>query len=139
MGVEGHRVAAPAPEELVDRHPGPFALYIPQCHVHATEGVVEDGPAAPVRAHVGRLVDILYVVRVAADEERLQVFLDGRDYGKRTLGERRAPETVEAWLVGFDLYHHESYALWRSADGPYVGDLQLPAPCPTACSAGVGS
>jgi hypothetical protein len=139
VGVEGHRVAALAPEELMYRHPCPLAFYIPQRHVRAGQGVVQDRAAAPVRTHVGRLVDILDIVRVAADEERLQILLDGRDDGQRALGERGASEAVELGLVGLDLDDHEPYSLRRRADRCYVRDLHLPAPWPTACSAGVGS
>ena len=81
-------------------------------------------PVAPVRADVGGLPDVLDLVGVAADEERLQVLLDGGLDDQRALGEGGAAEAVQARLAGHDLDDDEADAVGRGEDRLDVGDLQ---------------
>ena len=57
---------------------GPLALDVPERHVDAAHRVEQHRAVPPVRADVGRLPDVLDLVGVAADQERLEVLLDGR-------------------------------------------------------------
>ncbi len=48
MPVQGHGLPALAAEQLVDGHAGSLPLDVPQGHVDAGDGVVENGPIPPV-------------------------------------------------------------------------------------------
>jgi hypothetical protein len=122
VDVDVGRAADTAAEQLVDGHPGPLALDVPQGLVDAGHGVVEDRPAAPVGADIRRLPDVLDVVRVAADEERPQVVLDRGHDRERALRERRAPDAPETRVARLDLHDHEPDAVRGRADRPDVGD-----------------
>ena len=63
--------------------------------------------------------------RVLADQERLEIAVDGRGHDAGPLGEGGAAEAVEAGLVGHDLDHDVAGAAGRGGeDGLNVGDLQ---------------
>jgi hypothetical protein len=117
MRVQRRRLAALAAHELVDGHAGAFALDVPQRLVDAGQRVVEHRATAPVGADVGRLIDILDVVRAAAEEERLEILLDRGHHGQRALGEGGAAEAVQAGLARLDLDHDQAYAVGRGTDG----------------------
>ena len=70
MRVAGHREAALAPEQLVDRHVGPLALDVPQGLVQAAQGIVQHRAVAPVGAGVGVLPHVLDAIHVPALGER---------------------------------------------------------------------
>ncbi len=112
-----------AAEELIERHPGALALDVPERDVHAAHRVEEHRPVAPVRAHVARLPDVLDLVDVAADEERLEVLVDRRLHDERALREGRAPPADEAGLGRLDLHDHEPDAIGRRQDRLDVADL----------------
>ena len=116
MGIQRRGHAALATEELIDRHTRALALDVPQRHVDAAQRVVEHRPAAPVRRHVRRLVDVLDVVGVAADEERLEVLLDRGHDRQRPLRKRRAAQPVQSWLARLDLDDDQADAIRRGAD-----------------------
>src|SRR5262252_10542423 len=99
MRVEPRCLAALAAEELPHGHPRALALEIPQRHVDAGQCVVEHRPAAPVRADVCRLKDVLDVIRVAPQQEWLEVLLNRGDDRQRPLGERSAAQAVQTWLA----------------------------------------
>ena len=88
--VAGGAEAAFAAQQLVERHAGALALDVPQRDVHAAHRVEQHRAVAPVRAHIRRLPDVLDLVDVAADEERLQVLLDGGLDDEGPLRERGA-------------------------------------------------
>ena len=116
VGVQRRRLAALAAEQLVDGHARPLALDVPQRLVDAGQRVVQHRPAAPVGADVGRLIDVFDVVRVAADQERLEVLLDRGDDRQRPLGERGAAQPVQARLAGLDFDDDQANAVGRGAD-----------------------
>jgi len=91
MGIERCGLPASPAEELVDRHAGEFALYVPKRGVHACERVVQHRSLSPVGAHVEGLVNVLHVIRVPADDQGLQVPFDRLDHGQRALGEGGQP------------------------------------------------
>src|SRR5262249_47636716 len=68
--------------------------------------------------------NILDLVDIAADEERLEVFLDGRLHHAGALGERRAPQPVKARLTGQDLDDDQPDAIGGGEDRRDVGDFQ---------------
>ncbi len=122
--VAVRRLAALAAEELVDGHPGLSPLDVPERHVDAADGVVEDRPVPPVRARVEGLPRVLDPIRGLADEERLQVaFHRGRDE-VGALGEGGAAVAVEPVLVGRDLDHDEPQPRRRGGDRAHVLDLR---------------
>ena len=112
-----------AAEQLIERHPGALALDVPERDVDAAHRVEEHRPVAPVRAHVARLPDVLDLVDVAADEERLEVLVDRRLHDERALRERRAAPADEARLGRLDLHDHEADAVRRRQDRLDVADL----------------
>src|SRR5207248_1321180 len=73
---------------------------------------------------VGRLPDVLDVVRIATDHEGTEVLLDRGDHGKRPLRKGRAPEAIESGLAGQNLYYDQANPIWRGTDGLDVGDLE---------------
>ena len=115
--------AALAAEQLVDGHAGPLALDVPERDVHAAHRVEQHRAVAPVGADVGGLPDVLDLVDVAADEERLQVLLDGRLHDVGALRERGAAQAVEARLARLHLHHHQPDAVGRREDRLDVADL----------------
>ena len=90
-------------EQVVDRHPGPLALDVPQRLVDAGDRVVEDRPVSPVSVDHRHLPDLLDPRHVAPDQERLEVSVQGRGDRVYALGERRTPDAVESVLRGQDL------------------------------------
>src|SRR5262249_9936264 len=77
VAIRIDRLAALAPEELVDRHACALAEDIPQGHVDAADGVAEHRPVAPVRAEEAGTLNVLDGGRVLADEEGLEEAVDG--------------------------------------------------------------
>ena len=121
--VDHRRLAAlPAPE-VVDRHPGDLALDVPERHVDAGDGVVEDRPGPPIRVDGHHVPQVLDVGGVAADEERREILVDRARHEGRSLGERRAAEAVETGLVRVDADDDEGDPFWRGQDGANAGDL----------------
>jgi hypothetical protein len=84
---------------------------------------IQHRAAAPVRADVGRLIDVFDIVRVPSDQKRLQILLDRGDHDQRTLGEGRAAQPIQAGLARLDFHDHESDAVGGSADGFDAGDV----------------
>ena len=72
-GSSSRRRAAPCRRAADRAASGALALDVPQRDVHAAHRVEQHRAVAPVRAHVARLPDVLDLVDVAADEERLEV------------------------------------------------------------------
>ena len=62
-------------------------------------------------------------IGVAADQERLQVLLDGDLHHFGPLGERGTAQAVQARLAGHDLDDHQADPVGGRQDGPDVGDL----------------
>src|SRR5262249_14111614 len=112
-----------APEELVERHPRALALDVPEGDVDAAHRVEEHEPVPPVGADVARLPDVLDLVAIAADPERLQVLLDRGLDREGALGERGAAPAVEPGLARLHPDHHEADAVGRGQDRPDVADL----------------
>ncbi len=112
-----------AAEQLIERHPGALALDVPQRDVDAAHRVEEHRTVAPVRAHVARLPDVLDLVDVAPDEERLQVLLDRRLDDQRALGEGGAAPADQSRLGRLDLHHDQPDPVGRGQDGLDVADL----------------
>src|SRR5690606_14190061 len=78
--VHEYAFARSAAEQLVDRHARHLAEDVPQRDVDRGDGGHGDGTAAPVRAPVEELEDVLDPTGIAADEIRYQVILEvGRD------------------------------------------------------------
>ena len=125
MTVQGNRLTGFATEDLIQGHPGPLALDIPEGLVNATHGVMHDRPGPPVATGESRLPDVLDVVRVPPDDHRLQVVLDGRDNRKRSLGECCASPPIEARVRRFDLHDHQADAVRRGADHLHIRDLDV--------------
>jgi hypothetical protein len=124
VGVRVDGRAALASEQLIHRHPSPLAEDVPQRHVHAAERIAQHGPVSPVRTDERRLPHVLDRQRVLADEEWLEVFVDGRFNRPRTLRECGAAEAVQPRLVGEHLDDHQPNARRRGEDGADVRDLQ---------------
>jgi hypothetical protein len=112
-----------AAEQLIERHPGTLALDIPERDVDPAHGVEQHRTVAPVRAHVGRLPDVLDLVDVAPDQERLQVLVERRLDDQRALGEGRAAPADQARLGRLDLHHDQPNPGGRGQDGLDVADL----------------
>ena len=108
VGVDGF--AALAAGQLIDRHAGLAAFDVPQRLIDAADGVVQDRAVFPVRAVVAGLPDVLDAVGGLAEEERLQISLDGGLDQVGALGEGGAAVAVEAVLVGGDLDDGEAHA-----------------------------
>ena len=128
VGVAVGGLAHLAAEELVDGHPRLAALDVPQRHVHAAHGVVEDGAVAPVGAVVHGLPEVVDPVRLPADQEGLEVAVDGGDHQVGALGVGGAAVAVEPVLVRRDLHDHQAEPPGRGGDGPDVGDLRRREP-----------
>ena len=71
---------------------GQLALDVPQGHVDAGDGVVQHRAVAPVAVDHRHLKGLFDPRDVAADDERLEVMLDGRVYRVEALGEGRTPK-----------------------------------------------
>src|SRR4051812_29719652 len=72
VDVDVGRSAGLAAEQLIEWHARSLRLDVPERLVDAGHRVVQDWAAPPVRAEVHRLPDVLNVVGVAAEHERLQ-------------------------------------------------------------------
>ncbi len=123
--VAVHRDALPdlPAEELVEGHVGQLALDVPEGHVHAGDGVVFDGPVAPVGVLVHQLPKLLDVLRVPPHQERLQVLLHQMPDRQVAVGKGGAPQAIQPRLVGLDLDGHKVDPLRRSADDFDAGDV----------------
>ena len=73
MTVDEHACAAAPAEQLVQRHAGHLGLEVPERRVHRSNRCHGHGPAAPVRAAIEELPDVLDLVRVAAQQARHDV------------------------------------------------------------------
>jgi len=116
--------AAFAAQQLIDGHVSTFSFYIPQGLVQPAQGVVQDGPVAPVGAGIGVLPHVLYIVDVPALGKRIEVFIDGSYDRQRPLIEGGASEAVQARLARLDFDYAEAYARRSGQDGLDVGDFQ---------------
>ena len=96
-------LATLAAQQLVDRHVGLLALDVPQRLVDAGDGVVEHRPVAPVAVHHHHAKEFLDARDIAADEEGLEVMLDGRLHGEDALCEGGAAQAVETRFGRDDL------------------------------------
>jgi hypothetical protein len=102
MAVDHHAVAALPAEQFVQRHSRHLALEVPQRRIDGGDRAHRHRPAAPVRAAIEVLPDILDPRRIATDEGRDDVLGEiGRD-GELATIERSVPDSMEA-LVRFDL------------------------------------
>ena len=110
VGVQRDRLADLAPEELVDGQAGLLAEDVPEGAVDPAQGVVEGDPAPEVGRDVGGLPDVLDPVALLADEQRLDVLIDRRGDGQRTLAVRGAADPVEPRLVREHLHDDEVLA-----------------------------
>ena len=117
-----------AAEQLIERHAGALALDVPQRDVDAAHRVEEHAAVPPVRAHVARLPDVLDLVDVAADQERLQILLDRGLHDQRALGEGRAAPADQPGLGRLDLHDDEADPVRRGEDGLDVADLDRSGP-----------
>ena len=89
---------------------GLAALDVPQRLVDAADGVVQHRAVAPVGAVVHRLPDVVDAVGGLADQERLQILLDGRHDQVGALREGAAAVAVQAVLIGDDLDDDQPHA-----------------------------
>src|SRR5208282_1210712 len=113
-----------APQELIDRHARSLALAVPEGHVYAAHGVKQNRAVAPVRADVGRLPDVLDLVDIAADQERLEVLVDRDLHRERALGECGTAQSIEARFRSHDLDDDQLDPVRRGHDRSDIGDLQ---------------
>ena len=111
--VDHDAIAGPAAQQLVDGHPGRFALEVPQRGVDRRDRGHRDGPAPPVGALVQVLPGVLDAVPVAADQQRADVI--DQIAGNRQLAavKRRVPHAGQS-VVGRELERDEVAA--RAAD-----------------------
>ena len=61
-------------------------------------------------------------MRTAADELGPQVLLNGSGHRQRSLGERRATEAIELWLVGLDLHHDKPDVVRSGQDYAHISN-----------------
>jgi hypothetical protein len=108
VGVEIDGFAGLAAGELVDGHPGLAALDVPKSLVDTADGVVEDGPVLPVGAVIAALPGVFDPVGWFADQEWLEVELDGGLDKVGALGKGSASVAVKTILIGCNLDDAES-------------------------------
>ena len=99
MGIGRDGRSCLAAQQLIQRHICQFALDVPQSHINTGHCIVDDRAIAPVGVDHHQVPQILDVVGIAADENRLEVILHHALDRQRTLLERSAAHTVNA-LVG---------------------------------------
>ena len=116
MAVHRHTGAHLAAKQVVHRHVGHLALDVPQGHVHAGDGIVDDGAAAPVGVLVHQLPQVGDVAHILADEQRTQIGLNEMLHGQVAVSEGGTAQTVQARLAGLHLHHHQIDALGGGAD-----------------------
>ena len=126
MGVQRGRGAHLASQQFVHRQVGALAHNVPQRAIDTGKCVVQRDALPEVGRQVGRLPDVLNVIHVPADDERLQVIVDGGDHGQGPLPVRRAAYPVKPRLACHHLHHHQVIAARLSHDGLHVGDLYRP-------------
>ena len=109
--IERDALSAFAPDKLVYGHIGFPAFYVPQCHIHAADGVVPDRPVAPVAVVVHQVPQLLYLRCVPSDHKRLYVFLNGCNNSLAALRICCAAVSVKSRLVCVHADDHEVYAV----------------------------
>ena len=116
MAVHRHTGAHLAAEQIIDRHVGHLALDVPQSHIHAGDGIVDDGAAAPVSVLVHQLPQVRDVAHILADQQRTQVGLNEMLHRQVAVSEGGAAQTVQARFAGLHLDNHQIDALRGGAD-----------------------
>src|SRR5439155_25799920 len=111
--VARHRVVRASAQHLVYGHAGAFSLDVPQGFVHSADHLVVHRSAAPVRAEVRALPEILDAVRVLADQPRLEMLFQSGCHGERLVAVVCGADAVQSWLAGNDL--HEDPAIIAAA------------------------
>ena len=124
VAVERHRGANLSTQQLIDRHAETLAQDVPQRAVDAAQRVVALRARAEVLLHIRGLPDVLDVIAVLADDERLQTRFDIGLRCLRNLLVGRGAEAIEAWLAGFHFDDRPVGAGGRGGDDLDVGDLQ---------------
>src|ERR1039457_4362604 len=76
--------------------------------------------------------DIVNPIGGAADQKRLQIFLNRRDNQIRALRKSGAPVAVQTILVRSNLHHHQPQPLRRSRDNANVFDARNSQPTRSA-------
>ena len=127
-GVAGGRFAALPAQQLIDGHPRLASLDVPERLVDAADGVVQHRAVAPVGAVVAGLPGVVDPVGRLADQERLQVFLDGGNHQVGPLRERGAPVAVQSGLIGGDLDHDQPDSARLCGNHADVLDLRRRGP-----------
>ena len=124
VGIHRRGEAAFSAQQLIDGHVGSLALDVPERHVHTAHRVEEHRAVPPVRAHVGGLPDVLDLVDVPTQEERLEILVDRRLHDASPLGEGRTTQAVEARLARRDLDDDQADPIGSGEDRLDVGDLE---------------
>ena len=106
VAVDHHVVARLAAQQLVHRHAQRLALDVPQRRVDRRDRRHRHRPAAPVRALVKVVPDVLDAPRVAPDQQRDHVVGQVARDGQLAPVQRRVAEPVHAAL-GLDLQRDE--------------------------------
>ena len=87
MTIHRYALAHLAAEKVINRHVCHFALDVPERHVHAGDGVVDDGAGAPVGVLVHELPELADAADIAPDQQRLEIGLDQVLHRKMAIGE----------------------------------------------------
>ena len=106
MAVDEHRVARSAAEQLIHGRIERLAENVPERRIDRGDRRHRDRAAAPVRAFVEVLPDVLDAARVAADEQRQHVIVQVTGDRELAAVERRVAQAVDA-VFGDELQRDE--------------------------------
>ncbi len=121
MTVNRNRVFRFTAEQLIERHSRQLAFDIPQCHIHACDGVIHHRTISPVGVHLHHLPQIFDVVAIAPHQKWFQVFIHHGFYRQRPLLKRGAA-IADKIFIGGDFDQHQVVAI-RAGDETFnVGD-----------------
>ena len=119
-----HRHSRPhlASEQLIERHIGQLALDIPERHIDTGNGVIFDWTVTPIGILVHQLPELFNGLRVAPEQQRLEILFKKAFDGQMTISKSRAAQAVQAILIGFNLDDDKIDAFRRGQDNFHIRD-----------------
>ncbi len=110
MAIRIDSVPALATQQRVERQTGSLSQNIPQGHIHATEGVIQDRTVSPIRTDEGGLPCVFDLGGILANQEGFQISVHGRFNNSRTLCKGGAAESIQSRFVRQYLDHDQANA-----------------------------